>query len=370
MKKTLIVTLDFFPSHGGVSRYWERLVECLPSDRFIILAPPLPRTALSEWSGGGTVIRRRMITRWLYPHWLPMVVVIWNICRRYRIERIIVAQVLPVGTAVSFVAGLCRIPYVVSTHGMDLLYAKKNRRKEKLCGKVLRRAERVIANSSTTGRMIESYGVPSSRIEYIYPAPGITPDILTRNNTSSERSRRVILTVSRLVARKGHEYVLRALPGVRVEMPDVQYVIIGEGPQRSILEQRARELGLEGQVRFLGFLSDEEIAQWYDVCTLFIMTPEEIEGDVEGFGIVYLEAGAFGKPVIGTRTGGVPEAVHDGVTGLLVEPRDVVGIQNAVLRILRNPALAERLGTAGRKRVKEEFSWKKQAEKLKYLLTL
>ncbi|MEK7123094.1 MAG: glycosyltransferase family 4 protein, partial [Patescibacteria group bacterium] len=112
------------------------------------------------------------------------------------------------------------------------------------------------------------------------------------------------------------------------------------------------------------------IAQWYDACTLFIMTPEDIDGDVEGFGIVYLEANSFGKPVIGTRTGGVAEAVHDGVTGILVEQKNISQIQEAVLRILRDGELATRLGQTGKRRVAEEFSWKKQAEKLKYLLSL
>ncbi|MBI4253278.1 glycosyltransferase family 4 protein [Candidatus Uhrbacteria bacterium] len=374
MKRTLLVTLDYYPALGGVSRYWERLGDLLPPDFFVVLAPSLPK-GMPERSARYPIIRRRMLVSWLYPHWLPMFLYIAVACRRYRIERIVAAQVLPVGTATMGVARLLHIPFIVSAHGMDLHLPKKNKRKYTLCKKIFKRAERVIVNCAATGRVAESYGVPASHIESIYPSPVIVPALLEAGGNSAAvpdefRQKRIIITVGRLVPRKGHEYILRALPGILAERPDVLYCIIGDGPYRVTLEGLVEELHLTQSVHFAGPLSDGAIAQWYAASFAFIMTPVDIDGDVEGFGIVYLEAQSFGKPVIGSRTGGVPEAIHDGVTGLLVEPKDVVAIQHAILRILHDPGLAQRFGDAGRKRVAEEFSWKKQAEKLQYLLSL
>lgn len=373
MKRTLLVTLDYYPALGGVSRYWERLGDLLPSGSFVVLAPPLPK-GVAERQVSFPIIRRRMLASWLYPHWFPLLFSIAVACRRYRIERIIAAQVLPVGTAVMGVARLLHIPFIVSAHGMDVHLPKKKKRKYALCKKIFRHAERVIVNCAATGRVVESYGVPASHIESIYPAPVIVPALLRSREPfvlpGELYQKRIITTVGRLVPRKGHEYVLRALPGILAEAPDVVYCIIGNGPYRKTLEGLAEELHVTQSVYFAGRLSDEAIAQWYAASTVFIMTPEDIEGDMEGFGIVYLEAQSFSKPVIGSRTGGVAEAVHDGVTGLLVEPKDTVGIQRALLRLLGDPVYAQTLGENGRRRVEEEFQWKSQAEKLQYLLSL
>ena len=184
------------------------------------------------------------------------------------------------------------------------------------------------------------------------------------------KDKKIILTVGRLVKRKGHEYVLRALPGVLAQEPDVVYCIISDGPYRKELEALTAELGMQQHVVFTGTLSPEDIAQWYAACAVFIMTPEDIAGDIEGFGIVYLEAQSFGKPVIGTRVSGVVEAVADGVTGVLVEQRDTVAIQHAIVRIVADTDFARRLGEAGKHRVAESFQWKHQAEKLQYVLSL
>lgn len=372
MKKTLLVTLDYYPATGGVSRYWEHLGDALSPDLFVVMAPRFSR-GVPERSAHTRILRRRMSVSWLYPHWLPIVCAVYGVCKKYHIQRIVAAQVLPVGTAVSIVARLLRLPYIISCHGTDLLFAKKQSRKRRLCKKILLRAERIIVNSNVTGRIAEGYGVSRENIEYIYPAPGITPALLPQERTAvSEiyRTRKIILTVSRLVERKGHEYVLRALPGILAEIPDVLYCIIGEGSHEAALRALVRSLRIESAVLFAGRLSDEDTAQWYDACSVFVMTPEDRNGDIEGFGIVYLEAQSFGKPVIGSRTGGVAEAVHDGVTGLLVEPKDTVAIQHALLRFLRDPQYATSLGEAGRSRVAEEFQWKRQAEKLQYLLSL
>ena len=125
-----------------------------------------------------------------------------------------------------------------------------------------------------------------------------------------------------------------------------------------------KQLGLQDHVRFLGALSDAQASEWYTKSDVFIMTPVDLAGDVEGFGIVYLEASAFGLPVVATESGGAAEAVVNGETGIVAPQKDVVAIADAIIALFNDPTLAGQLGLKGRERVQREFQWKVQAEKL------
>jgi phosphatidylinositol alpha-1,6-mannosyltransferase len=165
--------------------------------------------------------------------------------------------------------------------------------------------------------------------------------------------------VARLEDRyKGHDVITRAMPLVRAQVPDAQWVVIGNGPLRSGLERLATAQGVEDAVHFLGAVSDEERNAWLRRASLLAMPSRLPDGGFagEGFGIVYLEAGAYGKPVLAGNVGGALDAVVDGETGLLVDPRNHVAVAAAATRLLRDGELAQRLGTAGAKRAKS-FAW-------------
>jgi phosphatidylinositol alpha-1,6-mannosyltransferase len=170
--------------------------------------------------------------------------------------------------------------------------------------------------------------------------------------------------VSRLVKRKGIDTVLKALPEVLEVVPNVQYVVIGDGPEIANCKLLIVNCKLEHHVQFLGQLSDEERTVWYKRADVFVLVPRRIKGDVEGFGTVYLEANSFGLPVIGSRTGGVPEAVKHGESGLLVEPDDPKETAQAIIKLLTNKQLASKLGRQGKERVISEFQWEKQIQKV------
>lgn len=159
----------------------------------------------------------------------------------------------------------------------------------------------------------------------------------------------IILSVGALKIRKGHDTLLRACALVQRIFPSLICMIIGSGSQEQCLRQLAAELSLN-QVHFLRNVSDEELIAYYHLCDVFALTPCMRNWQFEGFGLVYLEAGACGKPVVGTLSGGVPDAVIDGETGLLVPPDDPQATAEAILRILENPNLAARLGENGRRR--------------------
>jgi phosphatidylinositol alpha-1,6-mannosyltransferase len=149
--------------------------------------------------------------------------------------------------------------------------------------------------------------------------------------------------------------VLEVLPGLVEDFPDLVYLVAGEGPLRGALEEQVVRLGLREQVRFVGYREDRELAALYQLSRIFVMPATESDADLEGFGIVYLEAGFFGTPPIGSRTGGIPDAVEDGVTGLLVDPGRPEELDRAIRCLLTDEALHARLAAAGRQRVLDRF---------------
>jgi phosphatidylinositol alpha-1,6-mannosyltransferase len=177
--------------------------------------------------------------------------------------------------------------------------------------------------------------------------------------------------VGRLVdAYKGHDMVIRALPLILAKTPDTEYVIVGDGPLRPYLERLAASLGVAPAVRFVGEASDDEVDAWYRACDVFVLASREsgVSGGAEGYGIVIVEASLRGKPVVGGRSGGIPDAVIDGETGLLVDPSDPADIAEAVTRLLTEHDLADRLGRGGRRRVLEDLSWPEYTQRFSRVL--
>lgn len=366
MKKTLLVTLDFYPNVGGIAGYWEKLSACMNPLQWIVCAPMLP-SQTREHSTPYRIYRGPFLSTYTYPRWLPLFLLLLNIIQKEQITHLIVGQVLPVGTVVLLLTRFVRIPYTVSCHGMDILLPLLHTRKKFLVRSILKKAHSIIVNSEFTGTRLLDYGIDRNRVHIVYPCPVIVP---TDNSVPQDVSHDepLILSVARLTNRKGHEYILAALPELIPLFPRLIYVIVGDGPNRAQLEEYVRIHGLSDHVRFVGTPDRAQTGKWFAQCTLFAMTPHDLPGDQESFGIVYLEANAFGKPVIGTRCGGIPEAVIDGVTGLLVEQEQSGAIRQAIQYLLRNPAYAVSLGTQGRARVVREFQWHIQAQKLIDLL--
>jgi len=168
---------------------------------------------------------------------------------------------------------------------------------------------------------------------------------------------RVILTVGRLTPRKGIDTVIRALPSVIERVPNAVYMVVGEGEDRERLEALARETGVEDHVLFEGSVPFSQLPSTYNLCDVFVTPSRSAPPSVEGFGIVFLEANACGKPVIGARSGGIPDAIVDGETGLLVEPDDEPGLAEALVSLLSNPERCRALGEAGRARVEQACTW-------------
>jgi phosphatidylinositol alpha-1,6-mannosyltransferase len=230
-------------------------------------------------------------------------------------------------------------------------------------------ADFVIANSDHTRSLVRRLGVPESRVHVVRPGvdidrfrPGIGASAL-RAEFAPHREL-ILLSVGRLQRRKGHDLVLDALAKLDPAVAPLKYVIVGDGAERNALEARIAAAGLRSRVRLVGGVSDEDLPAYFAACDIFLM-PNRVDGvDLEGFGIVFLEAAASGKPVIGGMTGGVPEAVERGVTGLLVRGDDADELAAAITVLASSPELRARMGAAGRDRVVREFTWDRGASEL------
>ena len=168
---------------------------------------------------------------------------------------------------------------------------------------------------------------------------------------------RLLLTVARLVSRKGIDRVIEALSALREELPAVQYVVVGRGPDKGRLEQLARSAGLQGRVHFLQDVTDEELPDAYAAADAFVLAARDEPRSVEGFGLVLLEAGAAGKPVVATAAGGVVDAVVHERTGLLVPPEAPGELAAALRRVLTDGDLGASLGRGGQEHATGEGSW-------------
>ena len=297
----------------------------------------------------------------------------WRIVVKENTDIIHIGQFYPgafMGWLLSIVTGR---PFIISTHGEELTGLKNAgfiRRFTVLFS--LKRAMRVTANSTFTKNVLLQYGYDVSKTAVI--TPGIDPAKCERSVLREPRiwtvvkDKDIIFTVGRLTERKGQDMVLRILPGIIKDHPDVHYIIAGAGLEEARLKGLIVDLGLQKYVTLITNATDEEIAYLYQHCHLFIMPNRELaNGDTEGFGIVFLEAGWWGKPVIGGKDGGVPDAVEDGVTGLLVDGNDIGQIGNAVRRLLGDAALCQRMGRAGRLKAMSN-SWPKKTAQLRTVL--
>jgi phosphatidylinositol alpha-1,6-mannosyltransferase len=224
--------------------------------------------------------------------------------------------------------------------------------------RVLKQAARVVACSDFTGRCAVRVGAMPGRVVTCLPVVDEALLALAREDPAPEPRTPTVLSVGRLVERKGFDTVIRALPAVRKQVPDVRYVVVGDGPDRERLEGLARGCGVEDAVVFATAPDADALANHYRACHVFAMPSRYLEarGDVEGFGIVFLEAAAFGRPSLGGRAGGVPEAVLDEQTGLLCDPESASDAASQLVRLLTDDALRERLGKAARERVLADFT--------------
>jgi phosphatidylinositol alpha-1,6-mannosyltransferase len=373
----IIATLEWPPRKGGIATYLANLAHAMPKGSVHVLAEKDPEAHKEDMKEETPIYRRRLIGRLLRPRWLGALYWTDWLRRKEKASLLVVSHLLPMGKVARILKQRRGLPYVVILHGMDVALCLEAGGKKLAAAKaVLADASLVVANSAFTAHLAESVGVPQGKIMVARPSPGIKEG----TRVSPERARDVrahhglgegfvVLALGRLVKRKGFDTLIEAAAVLRKRGAPVMLAICGDGPERKRLEHLAWKHGVAEQVRFLGRVSDAELPEVYAACDAFVMVPRSEGADVEGFGIVYLEANMMGKPVVGSRAGGVPDAIVDGKTGLLVRPGDPIAVADAIERLRGDAAFALRLGAEGRRRAHAEFGPKAQLGPLVDLLT-
>lgn len=297
-----------------------------------------------------------------------------ELAKQYRVATIHAARPLFEGLVARAVQIRLGVPYVCFVHGEDINVAMTSRELSLLTASVLRNADKLIANSHFTKELLlTDWKIPAERIELMHP--GVDCEYYSPPPSNFSRklfpeNRQVLLTVGRLQERKGHDSMIYALSSIQQKHPDVLYAIAGDGEQRQLLQRLVTRLNLEDHVLFLGEIQDHTLRQCYQECDIFVLPNRTIGRDVEGFGIVLIEAQACGKPVIAGRSGGTADALVTGKTGLLVDCQNVENPQDltaAVCSLLENPEQRLNWGEAGRNLVETTFDWSmlaKQAERI------
>jgi phosphatidyl-myo-inositol dimannoside synthase len=286
---------------------------------------------------------------------------------------IFAGRVLPEGLVAWAIARLLGRPVLVYAHGEELTNWGRGRKFALMCF-VFRHADAVLANSDFTRNTLAGLlGVAPGRIAVVYPTvdegrfrPGLAADDL-RATVGVTRAKRLILSVGRLQRRKGFDNVIRALPLLREQGIDAHYALIGIGDDWEYLQRLAGELGVSDRVHLLGHVSYDDLPRWYAACDVFAMPNRDIDGDTEGFGLVFLEAACAGKPAVAGTAGGTDSAVVDGVTGLRVDGERLEAIAQALTGLLSDVATAEQMGLNGRTRVLENFTHQRRVGELREL---
>ena len=194
-----------------------------------------------------------------------------------------------------------------------------------------------------------------------------------RKNFQLNQSDKILLSLSRLVKRKGHDIIIRAIQIVKKKIPEIKYLIAGTGdnPYNKILEQLVNDLGLQSHVHFLGYIEENKKLLLYNASDIYIMNSLDTDekGDSEGFGITFLEANACGKPVIGTNVGGISDAIKNNVNGILVKPNDMNATAEAIIRLFSNKILYQKLSSNGLLRVNTQFSLSHVGEQYQQIIS-
>jgi phosphatidyl-myo-inositol dimannoside synthase len=371
--RTLLVTNDFPPRTGGIQTYLHAFADLLPPGELAVYAPAWPGAA--EFDAGSPVPVHRHGTSLMLP--VPAVAArATALAREHGAGTVWFGAAAPLallGPHLRRHAGIERV--VASTHGHEVGWSMVpgGRRTLRRIGSD---ADALTTISRyTRSRVAAAFG-PRAALE-VLPA-GIDTERFRPDPAARVELRRryrvgdapLVLCVSRLVARKGQDALIRALPLVRERVPGARVLLVGDGPGAARLRRLARAGGVEEHVVFAGAVPARDLPAHHAVGDVFALPCRTRGGglDVEGLGIVLLEAAASGLPVVAGASGGAPEAVREGRTGHVVDGRDVAAVASAVAGLLADPDRARAMGTAGRAWMRQEWTWPARVARLQALL--
>jgi phosphatidylinositol alpha-1,6-mannosyltransferase len=371
---SLLLAFNFPPHEGGIARMMGELARRYPPHSLVVSTGTYPGSAASDRDFRQTIDRvpvaaehLRTVTGLL--RWTRRA---GQLARRLRPGFTWCGELKPAAYPARWLHARYGVPYGIITYGAELLLLDQKLRRSRFKRwsgrKLLEGASVFVAISRWTAdytrRLLSGSGL-DHLAERVRVVPlGTDPEQFYAGVPTAEVKRKYdlaggpwILTVARLDWHKGFDTVIRALPAVRAAHPDVRYAIAGVGACRGYLEQLVAELRLGDAVRFLGFVPETDLPALYNTADVFALVSRRHDLLVEGFGIAVVEASASGLPVLAGREAGLPDAVREGETGMLVDPYDPAAVAAGLNRLLSDGTLRRQFGAAGRRAVEEYFNW-------------
>lgn len=376
--RLLVITELFLPTKGGTAVWFDAAYRRLGGKAIHIVTADVPGADEVDRDHPNSIHRVTLKRRaWLRPESLAMYLQLFatglGIVLRHRIDAVHAGRVLPEGLVAWALARIVRKPVVIYAHGEEIM-TWRQAGKFKAMRFAYRHADRVIANSDFTRDELVKLGVKPERISLIFPGadterfrPGLGGDHL-RAAIGVAPGQKLVLSVGRLSRRKGFDRVIEALPRLLEQGIDVHYALIGIGEDFDYLGELAARMGVTDRVHLLGHVSVGDLPLWYNACDVFAMPNREIDGDTEGFGMVFVEAAACGKPCVAGRDGGTGSAVEDGVTGYRVDGHDTAQVATSLAALLNDDAMRRAYGEAGHARAVNDFSWDAVTRKTRALM--
>ncbi|MEV3871998.1 glycosyltransferase family 4 protein [Streptomyces sp. NPDC049906] len=370
--RTLIVTNDFPPRQGGIETFVGALAARFPPTGVVVLTSAHPGARAYDAALPFPVVRAATRTLLPTPGATALAV---RTARRYGCDRVWFGAAAPLGLmARGLRRGAGVRTAVATTHGHEVWWARTPGTRA-LLRRIGAGVDAVTVLGPATRRPIAAALAPGTRVERLVPGvdtAAFRPDLdgtPVRDRYGLAR-RPVILCASRLVPRKGQDTLVRAVPWVRRAVPDAVLLLVGDGPYEGELRRLAAAEGVSDAVVFAGGHRHADLPGHYAAADVFAMPCRTRRRglEVEGLGIVYLEAAAAGLPVVAGRSGGAPDAVRDGETGYVVDGTSVAAVADRLVRLLRDGRLAADMGARGRAWVREEWNWDRSYAVLRALL--
>lgn len=373
MRRTLLVTNDFPPRAGGIQSYLHELATRLPADALTVYAP--------AWDGAAEFDAAQPFG--VYRHPTSLMLPVPSVRRRavelmrsHRVEAVWFGAAAPLALLTPALRRHGAVQVLASTHGHEVGWSMLPGSRQ-LLRRIGNQVDVLTYVSTYARRRFAAAFGPRAAMEELRPGVDtqrFRPDPVARQRIRSRyrlADHPTVVCVSRLVPRKGQDQLITAWPQVLRRIPEARLLIVGGGKDLARLRKLADEHRVTDRVIFTGAVPSAELADHYNAGDVFAM-PSRTRGkglDVEGLGIVYLEASACGLAVIAGDSGGAPEAVRDKTTGLVVGGRDLDALIAACTRLLGEPALRRRYGDAGLRWVRSDWTWQGSADRLARLLT-
>jgi len=362
MKKTLVLTHEYYPFKGGVARYVYNLFKNFDRSEYLVVTDhPAVKTE-------DNILNIKLKHSFVWPTWILAYFKIRKIIKKNNIEMVFTPNILPLGTMAYFLG----LPYVVSLHGLDINLALKN--KAWLTRRILAKAAKIVTNTKNTAQLISHLNLPSKNIFVIYP----TLDweykfyedkfIKLKQTLDIRENNKVLLTVGRLNRRKGQDLVIKAIARLKSKL-DIKYLIVGQGDFELELRQLINEEDLEANVFIFKDVEDIDLIYYYKMANLFVLPNRDDSVDIEGFGIVFLEAASLKLPIIAGASGGVTEILTNRENALLVKNGDLDQLTDHIEHLLKNKPDADKLAEKAFKRAQDFASAKEQSNILRNILS-